>query len=441
MKKFFLLPAAFTVINSGSVSAQTWSSIATLTGMDCSYGVDDLKTFDDDLYIIGGFRIANSDSSCWSCHWDGSNLIPHPAFVDGCGIYGLDIFHDSLYAVGGLQFNNGFDGQGVGVWNGTTWQTGSDLFDGGEFAIYADSDDLYIGDWAGLVNKKTGNGSFAPLSDSFEGPNQLVNAIIKYNGNIIAGGYWISYNGDTMNDIARWDGTTWQPLGTGIYVGPGYASWVRCLKVFNGELYVGGYFEFAGGVPARGIAKWNGTSWSDVGGSITSNFGDEIYDMKVYGNALYVVGTFTQIGGVNAKYLASWNGTSWHDEGFDVELDHGLSCVEVYNNAVYVGTVTYSYETGHVYRASFKTGISVEKDSIDLSIFPNPSSGFLYVNFAFDNPDEYKLEIYAASGTLMYRQFIRTDQSLDLNFLSQGVYTLLLRKRDEVLQRKELIVL
>ena len=32
------------------------------------------------------------------------------------------------------------------------------------------------------------------------------------------------------------------------------------------DLYVGGVFTGAGGVSARGLAKWNGTSWSDVGG-------------------------------------------------------------------------------------------------------------------------------------------------------------------------------
>jgi len=292
------------------------------------------------------------------------------------------------------------------------------------------------------VNKKSGNGTFVPLSTPFEGPNQLVNAIIKYDGNIIAAGYFISFNGDTLNDIARWDGTTWQPLGTGIYIGPGLASWVNCMEVFNGELYAGGYFKFAGGVPVSGIAKWNGTAWSDVGGGLSSNFTDQIRDMKVYGNALYVAGSFTEIGGVvDAKYLASWNGTTWQDGAFDIDLDYGLGCVEFYNNSLYVSSVTYG-DTANVYRSSMKTGISIEKgDFIDVSIFPNPSSGFLKLNSVFDIPVEYNLEIYAASGTLMFRQRVRTDQSLDLNFLSQGIYTLLLRKENKIFLRRELIIL
>ena len=39
------------------------------------------------------------------------------------------------------------------------------------------------------------------------------------------------------------------------------------MEVFQGELYVGGDFTVAGGVRANRIARWNGTSWSDVAGS------------------------------------------------------------------------------------------------------------------------------------------------------------------------------
>jgi hypothetical protein len=34
-------------------------------------------------------------------------------------------------------------------------------------------------------------------------------------------------------------------------------------------VYVGGAFTNAGGVAARKIAQWNGSSWSAIGGGIT----------------------------------------------------------------------------------------------------------------------------------------------------------------------------
>src|SRR5215204_4769368 len=45
--------------------------------------------------------------------------------------------------------------------------------------------------------------------------------------------------------------------------GPPVAS--MCL--YKGELYAGGFFDFADG-PANNIVKWNGTSWSTVGSGI-----------------------------------------------------------------------------------------------------------------------------------------------------------------------------
>jgi hypothetical protein len=71
------------------------------------------------------------------------------------------------------------------------------------------------------------------------------------------------------NYIAKWDGTQWSPLGSGTN-GPSVTS----LTVFddgNGPaLYAGGTFTTAGGVPANGIAKRNGSQWSRVGDGVTA---------------------------------------------------------------------------------------------------------------------------------------------------------------------------
>jgi hypothetical protein len=84
-----------------------------------------------------------------------------------------------------------------------------------------------------------------------------------------------------------------------------------CQTVYNGELYVGGKFTTAGGVSASNIAKWNGTAWSALGSGITgSNTGSnsQVTSMAVYNGELYVGGDFTTAGGVSANYIAKWNG-------------------------------------------------------------------------------------------------------------------------------------
>ncbi len=83
-------------------------------------------------------------------------------------------------------------------------------------------------------------------------------------------------------------------------------------------LYVAGWFDRAGGVPANDIAKWNGRSWEPVGGGISPGPNGSLGDIKGMtvvdlgdGPALYVVGSFVMAGGVGATHVAKWDGQSW----------------------------------------------------------------------------------------------------------------------------------
>ena len=70
------------------------------------------------------------------------------------------------------------------------------------------------------------------------------------NGQLIAGGtLGLPGSGD---GVGYWNGTTWQPLGSGIPAGP------RALCLLpNGDLIAGGEFTLAGSP----LARWNGTAW------------------------------------------------------------------------------------------------------------------------------------------------------------------------------------
>jgi hypothetical protein len=53
------------------------------------------------------------------------------------------------------------------------------------------------------------------------------------------------------NNVARWNGNSWSPLGIGTN------ETVTALAVYNGELYAAGLFDTAGGIPVNKIARWN----------------------------------------------------------------------------------------------------------------------------------------------------------------------------------------
>lgn len=121
--------------------------------------------------------------------------------------------------------------------------------------------------------------------------------------------------------LARWNGSTWDfsPI-TSL---TGENTIIRAVRVFNGELYAAGRFLSVNGVSAAGIARWNGTSWSPVGGGLSDSAngaaGVNVYAMSVHndgaGMALYVSGRFTHADGLPARNIAKWNGSVWSTVG------------------------------------------------------------------------------------------------------------------------------
>jgi hypothetical protein len=125
-----------------------------------------------------------------------------------------------------------------------------------------------------------------------------------------------------VNNIARWDGSTWSDVSGGLALG----TVVNALAVYDDgsgpALYAGGHFYVAGGLPVNGIAKWDGATWSDVGGGVGASGGGpcvsqfcRIESFAVYddgtGPALYVSGGFESAGGVPVERIARWDGTAW----------------------------------------------------------------------------------------------------------------------------------
>jgi len=141
---------------------------------------------------------------------------------------------------------------------------------------------------------------------------------------LYAGGWFTMANGLRVNHVARWDGGAWSPLGGGFTIAAPGSAHVTSLAVFDGELYAGGSFDTAGGVPARNIARWDGFSWSAAGGGLVNNSGGTyVNSMTVWddggGSDLYVAGSFDEAGGVTLSNIARWDGSSWSALGAGVD--------------------------------------------------------------------------------------------------------------------------
>jgi len=82
----------------------------------------------------------------------------------------------------------------------------------------------------------------------------------------------------------------------------------------NGNLYVGGIFSVCGTITTTGVAEWNGTAWSALGGGFNINGVVNALAFDKSGN-LYAGGDFTNAGGMEATNIAEWNGSAWSAVG------------------------------------------------------------------------------------------------------------------------------
>lgn len=133
--------------------------------------------------------------------------------------------------------------------------------------------------------------TWSPLGS---GLNDQVNALAISGDDLYAGGEFTEAGGVEAHFIAKWDGTAWSPLGSGT------DYYVRSIAISGDYLYAGGLFTEAGGIEANHIAKWDGTAWSSLG----SGMSDDVYALAVLGNSLYAGGRFTTAGGKVSAYLA-----------------------------------------------------------------------------------------------------------------------------------------
>lgn len=156
----------------------------------------------------------------------------------------------------------------------------------------------------------SGIGAFGPF-----GFGPAVAAIASLpNGEIVVGGQFPSAGGVAAQGLARWDGFAWGPLGGGLSWSFG-APQVEALHVDDtGALLVAGTFDSAGGVAVEGLARWDGSQWSAVGSGLATGPGQTVVIEAVTTSVLgdvYISGVFAAGGPSPLGKIAVWTGGSW----------------------------------------------------------------------------------------------------------------------------------
>ena len=329
--------------------------------------VNTMTAFDDGqgpaLYVGGNISSAGGQPAARVARWRNAAWS-----ALGSGLPDLTVV-ESLVVHAGLLHAAGWNGSGlldppnVLSWDGTAWTplgdalsrevhalavydagAGPELHAGGYFQLAGTSGAGNLAKWGGA--------GWAPVASGpgQQGTTSAVFCFASYDDGggpaLYAGGWYEAAGGALANSIARWDGTSWQPVGGGVTnLTFGYTGVVRALAVHDDGsgpgLYAAGTFSAAGGVPAANVARWDGTSWSPLGAGIAG----PVYALAVYddgsGPGLYAGGEFLSAGGIGAKYVARWDGVNWSPLGSGTT--HGVRTLHVWDDgngpALYVGGV------------------------------------------------------------------------------------------------------
>ena len=288
----------------------TWTPFAG-TGVDA--GISAVAIWGTDVYVAGNFSLAGSVAANRIAKWNGSTWS-----ALGTGLVGSNISIRTLAVSGGYlyaagQFGNigGVSANSIARWNGTAWSalgTGVTGMNGTISSMTVVGGDVYVGgsfNTAGgvaaiRIAKWNGN-TWSGLPGSSIIPNDVTSIAAMGSDLYIGSG---STTADNPNYLLKFDGTNWTGLSIG-FGGHGITS----LAVLGTDLYVTGAFPSIGGLTVNRIAKWNGSSWSALGSGLPGN--SSLVKVVVMGSDVIAFGDFTSPFG----RIARWNGSAWSPLG------------------------------------------------------------------------------------------------------------------------------
>jgi hypothetical protein len=242
----------------------------------------------------------------------------------------LTVFDDgsgpALYGGGTFDVAGGVSAHFVARWNGTAWSalgsgttgiTGSNVSalavfdDGSGPALYAGGSFTLAGGVSANSIAKWDGSSWSALGSGIVGSVTALSVFDDGSGPaLFAGGTFTSAGGASTSNIAKWDGSSWSTLDSGVN-----GSVFALLGFDDGSgpaLYAGGLFTTAGGTVVNRIARWNGASWSSLG---TGTSDGAVFTLLAFddgtGSALYAGGDFNSVGGIVGHHIARWNGAAW----------------------------------------------------------------------------------------------------------------------------------
>jgi len=270
----------------------TWHDV----GSGTNHRLDDLCTYGDSLIAGGRFTEAGGVAVEYVAAWDGQAWSPIGTASWTWGyVLSLAEHKGDLYA-GGTNY--------VAMWNGSVWQeiTGTG-FSGDVFTLASYDGDLFAGGaFPNMVNP--GGGTVAAINVAQwtgsewlavgSGTNGSVYALEVHGDDLVAGGVFTSPGAL----IAAWNGGSWYAPGGGLV-----GTFVTALDSWGGLLLAGGDFTGGGAIAMTRIGVLNGNDWAALGDGVNGM----VRTIAGQGAEVFAGGAFNYAGGLPSQYMGRWD--------------------------------------------------------------------------------------------------------------------------------------
>ncbi|MDQ3141494.1 MAG: T9SS type A sorting domain-containing protein [Bacteroidota bacterium] len=431
---FDCLPSQDTLCNRGACQngSRVWQTLTTANM------VFDMTVFDCKLIVAGAFQQIGNISANNIAAWDGTNWTPLGSGVNGVvralAVHNGVLYVGGQFSSAGGNPNSNH----IAAWNGSTWtnldggvtitnapayissllSTPTGLVAGGQFNLAGFTSLLNTNNIA-RWNGSAWNSNFNSIANPFNGP---INSLRVYNNQLYAGGVFST----PQNNIAYYNGVNWLPLNSGVTLDVNNLGFgVAALQVYGSNLMVGGrYLNADGLLNTKHIALWNGTNWSALnGGDVQGSF-EGIYDFKVYNSNLFAGGFYNMIGNQSIFSVAEWNSNTWSTTNHPYQI---IRTLESFDACGQMACDLFAAGEGFVNRwACITSTDDVMKDLI-IRVIPNPARNKIKVVFDEEMTTIIgRINITDIQGKLMQEIQLRNEHDIevDITEYAAGIYIL-----------------
>lgn len=327
-----------------------------------------------DLYVGGNFSRAGGVEARNIAVWTGM-LGQWFAFGQGSStpVRTLDVYGTTVYAAGTFASPTAVKTNNIAFWDGTAWQPlGRPENNGTDTTVYSiaiSSSNVYVAGVFGTAGPATAGGiaiwdvatqTWKPLNKNASSGGGVIGSVYALaltEDFLYVGGRFGTAGLVKTNSLARWNRQTrvWSALGGGVAIDPSISTTilpsVRAIVVDGENIYVGGRFDYAGGVRANNIAKWNGVQWTGLGSGIGPNLQGGPYDststifaLAAKNGIVYAGGEFILAGGERANRIAKWEESTqtWTALGGGIggsSFNTRVNAIAIGPDGVYVGGI------------------------------------------------------------------------------------------------------